>query len=123
MERTKLLLPVTALSLFAIARPSADSSSPRRFRCGNVASILQLDENLTSTYLTFDAATQVRLLIPSPPLVFAAFLTQEIFAGHAWDTGQEHSAAVLSLDFVLGFIRGRLFRVISSFVVSRPGVR
>lgn len=30
------------------------------FRCGNVASILELDENLNPNYKTFDAAAQVR---------------------------------------------------------------
>lgn len=29
-------------------------------RCGNTASVLELDENLNSTYKTFDAAAQVR---------------------------------------------------------------
>jgi len=34
-------------------------------RCGNVASILELDENLNSTYQTFEAAAQVRSLSSS----------------------------------------------------------
>lgn len=34
---------------------------PSICRCGNVASILTLDENLNSTYRSFDAATQVSL--------------------------------------------------------------
>lgn len=29
------------------------------YRCGNVAAILQLDENLNTNYITFDAAPQV----------------------------------------------------------------
>lgn len=32
-------------------------------RCGNVASILELDENLNSTYQTFEAAAQVSTLL------------------------------------------------------------
>lgn len=44
-------------------------------RCGNVASILQLDENLNSSYITFEAAAQVRcsfLLYLVPPSSFSA---------------------------------------------------
>ncbi|CEQ39289.1 SPOSA6832_00786 [Sporobolomyces salmonicolor] len=43
------------------ALPAFESHEPTRggtSRCGNVASILELDENLNSTYQTFDAAAQ-----------------------------------------------------------------
>lgn len=36
-----------------------------RARCGNVASILELDENLNQNYKTFDAATQENRGVPS----------------------------------------------------------
>lgn len=39
------------------------SACPCSCRCGNVASILELNESLTSTYKTFDAAAQVRYLL------------------------------------------------------------
>lgn len=42
-------------------------------RCGNVASILELDENLNSTYQTFEAAAQVRF-----SLALTSFLSKLI---------------------------------------------
>jgi len=35
------------------------------YRCGNVASILELDENLNQKYITFDAATQENRGLPA----------------------------------------------------------
>jgi len=35
------------------------------YRCGNVAAILQLDENLGKSYLTFDAAPQESRGVPA----------------------------------------------------------
>lgn len=67
MVRTELLLQVRALS-----RPL--SPAPTRLtialallccRCGNVASILELDENLNQKYITFDAATQENRGLPA----------------------------------------------------------
>ena len=48
--------------------PPPSPSGARRsycYRCGNVASILKLDENLQQEYITFDAAPQEAKGIPA----------------------------------------------------------
>lgn len=66
MEGHKLMFDSTIVTVW---------SAPNYcYRCGNVASILQLDENLTSTYLTFDAATQDTRGIPAKSTALQYFL-------------------------------------------------
>lgn len=57
MEGHKLMFDETIVTVW---------SAPNYcYRCGNVASILELDENLRQKYITFDAATQENRGVPS----------------------------------------------------------